>query len=63
MIQHHNPRTKLIAERYKFNSRVRNVNDSISTYMAELYKLTEHCGHGKILSAEKNTTFSSDFLV
>ena len=33
----------MIAERFKFNSRVRNANESVSMFVAELRKLTEYC--------------------
>lgn len=33
-----------------FNSRVRNTNEMVSTYLAELQKLTEHCEYGDSLS-------------
>ena len=40
----------MIAERFKFNSHVRNANESISMIVAELRKLTEHCEYGDSLN-------------
>ena len=42
MLHHQNPRPKMIAERFKFNSRVRNSNESVSMFVAEPRKLTEY---------------------
>ena len=50
MIQHQNPRPNLVAEQCKFNSRFRNVNESVSTYLAQLCKLIEHCGYREVLN-------------
>ena len=33
----------MIAKRFKFNSRVRNANESVTIFVAELRKLTEYC--------------------
>ena len=49
MKKHQNPRPNPIAERFKFNSRNRLPDESISTYMAELRRLTEHCNYGATL--------------
>ena len=43
---HLNPKPNTIAERFKFNSRVRKTNETISQFLAELRKLTEHCAYG-----------------
>ena len=37
-------------ERFKFKSRVRNANESVSMFVAELKKLTEYCEYGKSLN-------------
>ena len=51
MTQHQNRRPKLIAEQYKFNTRVRNVNKSVSPHEAELRKLSEHGRYVEVLNA------------
>ena len=43
MLHHQNPRPNMIAKRFKFNSRVRNANESVTIFVAELRKLTEYC--------------------
>ena len=43
MLHYQNPGPNMIAERFKFNSRVRNANESVSIFVAELRKLTEYC--------------------
>ena len=42
MLHHENPRPNMIDKRFKFNSRVRNANESVSMFVAELRKLTEY---------------------
>ena len=46
MSHHQNARPNMIAERFTFNSRVRNANESVSMFLAELRKLTEYCEYG-----------------
>ena len=43
---HYNPNPSQIAERFKFNSRVRRHGESIAAFVADLRRLTEHCGYG-----------------
>ena len=43
---HYNPNPSKIAERFKFNSRVRRHGESIAAFVADLRRLTEHCGYG-----------------
>ena len=50
MLHHQNPRPNMIAERFKFNSRVRNANESFSMFVAELRKLTEYCEYRESLN-------------
>ena len=50
MLQHQNPRPNMIAERFKFNSLVRNANESVSMFIAELRKLTEYREYGRSLN-------------
>lgn len=44
-----NPNPSPIAERFKFNSRNRLPDETISNYIAELRQLTEHCNFGTTL--------------
>ena len=46
---HRNPKPSEIVQRFKFNSRFRKEGESISTYVAELRQLTEHCNFGTAL--------------
>ena len=41
--KHYNPKPSVIMQRYKFNARNQKADESISTYVAELRKLTELC--------------------
>jgi predicted aspartyl protease len=43
---HYVPKPSVIVQRYKFNTRVRGNDESISTFMAELRTLSEHCEFG-----------------
>ena len=43
---HYNPNPSQIAERFNFNSRVRRHGESIAVFVADLRRLTEHCGYG-----------------
>ena len=46
---HYNPRPSLIVQRFKFNSRTQQPGESVASYVAELRKLSEHCGYGQSL--------------
>ena len=46
MKTHLNPKPILIAERFKFHQRNQQEDETISTYLAELRRLTEHCDFG-----------------
>lgn len=46
---HYVPKPSIIVQRYKFNTRVRGNDESISTFMAELRALSEHCEFGSSL--------------
>ena len=50
MLHHQNPRPNMTAERLKFSSRVRNASESVSMFVAELWKLTEYCEYGESLN-------------
>ena len=50
MLHHQNPSPNIIAEQFKFNSRVRNAKESVSMFVAELRKLTEYYEYGKLLN-------------
>ena len=44
--EHETPKPNKIAERFKFNMRDRKDGESLSQYLAELRRLTEHCDYG-----------------
>ena len=46
---HYNPKPSQIVQRYKFNSRSQKPGESIAGYVAELRRLSEHCGYGERL--------------
>ena len=50
MLHYQNLHPNMILERFKFNSRVRNVNESVSVFVAELRKLTEYCEYRESLN-------------
>ena len=50
MKTHHNPTPSAIVQRFQFHSRTRRDGESISAYVAELRKLTEHCAFGDTLN-------------
>ena len=50
MLHHQYSRPNLIAERFKFNLRVRHADESVSIFVAELRKLTEYCEYGDSLN-------------
>ena len=41
--KHHDPKPSVIVQSYRFNMRNHRSEESISTYVAELYHLAEHC--------------------
>ena len=47
---HHQPPPSMIVQRFTFNSRCRHSGESISSYIAELRKLSEHCEYGDALN-------------
>ena len=47
--EHFLPRPNVIVERFKFHSRGRQENESVSMYVAELRKMSEHCSFGETL--------------
>ena len=47
---HHQPRPSVIVQRYNFHSRSRRSDESISGFIAELRKLSEHCEFGDTLN-------------
>ena len=49
MKEHQNPSPNPIAERFKFNVRDRAESESVSTYVAELRRLTQNCNFGATL--------------
>ena len=46
---HFNPKPSVIVERFQFHSRVRKMEESVSTYVAELRRLSQHCDFGESL--------------
>ena len=46
MKDHQEPKPNPIAERFKFNNRNRKPEETVSQYIAELRRLTEHCQYG-----------------
>ncbi len=46
---HFTPKPSLIVERFKFHSKVRQQGQSVAVFVAELRRLTEHCGFGPAL--------------
>ena len=50
MNEHKNPKHNSIAEHFKFNSRNRAENETISEYMAELRRLIQYCDYGTVLN-------------
>ena len=50
VIKHHDPKPSVIIQRYRFNTRNRCGGESISTYVAELRHLSEHCSFGTSLN-------------
>ena len=47
--EHYHPKPSTTVQRFKFNSRVRQTGESISTFVAALRQLTEHCEFGPLL--------------
>ena len=45
----YNPKLSVIIQRYKFNTRNQKADESISTYVAELCRLTEFCDFGETI--------------
>ena len=48
--KHVQPRPSIIVERFNFHSRARRQGEDVSTYVAELRKLSEHCKFGTALN-------------
>ena len=46
MNEHQNPKPSVIMERYKFNKRDRQPDESIPFYVTELKRLSDHCDFG-----------------
>ena len=47
---HYQPTPSVIVQRFKFNSRTQLEGESIATFIAELRRLSEHCGYGDSLN-------------
>ena len=50
MKNHLSPKPDPIAERFRFNTRDRQPEESVANYVAELRRLTEHCEYGTSLN-------------
>ena len=50
MKEHFDPPPSPIVQRFKFNSRMQEERESITSYLAALRALAEHCNYGDILS-------------
>ena len=50
MKDHVEPKPSIIVQRYTFHTRYRKEHESIATYVAELKKLSGHCGFGDTLN-------------
>ena len=48
--QHYNPKPSEIIQRFKFNSRTRNADESVSDFLAELRALAAYCNFGDSLN-------------
>ena len=49
MKQHANPTPSVIVQRFKFNSRAHQAEETVSTYVSELHSIAEHCNFGESL--------------
>ena len=47
---HHDPRPSVIVQRFTFHSRNRRSGENVSTHIAKLRKLSEHCKFGNTLN-------------
>ena len=50
MKQHYCPKTAVVVQRFKFNSRVHQTRESIIVYVAELRRLANSCNYGAALN-------------
>lgn len=62
MSQHLQPAPSVLAERYRFRQRRQNVGENISTYVAELKRLSKHCKFGSELSENLRDQFICGLL-
>ena len=49
MADHYQPKPSIIVQRFKFHSRSRKPGESVTTYIAELKRLSEGCAFGNFL--------------
>ena len=49
LTKHFNPTPSEVMQRFRFNSRIHKSGESVSTYIAELRRLAEHCQFGDTL--------------
>ncbi|XP_063635621.1 uncharacterized protein LOC134806343 [Cydia splendana] len=57
MSHHLQPTPSSLAERYRFRQRRQNVGENVSTYVAELKKLSKHCKFGSELNGNLRDQF------
>ena len=50
VMQHHQPKPSVIVQRFNFHSRSRHSGENVSTFVAQLSKLSEHCNFGDTLN-------------
>ena len=50
VMRHHQPKPSVIVQRFNFHSRSRASGENVSTFVAELRKLSEHCNFGETLN-------------
>ena len=51
LTKHYSPTPSEMVQRFKFNTRVRKLGESVSTYIVELQSLAESCNYGSSLEA------------
>ena len=49
---HYQPKPSVMIERLKFNSRIHQTGESVSTFMTELRQSSKHCDFGESLNVE-----------
>ena len=47
--EHYSPKPSVIVQRFKFNSRLQQPGETVTTFVAELRRLSEFCEYGEML--------------